>query len=493
LQSVLAGAALGRAAGSAFEGVFEVTHQNSWARRPFLVLAPGVAARVRALGIATPVNLADDAKRGGLGQARFDLLTELARSWPELASALELWRRGITDRGDFEQAMRRQGYPDDVIDQLAHLRTVLHPPSDVIRWAVREAFNPPLAERLGFTAEFPEAFADYAEQLGIPREDAERDWIAHWTLPSYSQLSEMLFRGEIGPELFGEALKALDYPAPWRERLEAIARRIPTMTDFQRLARREVYNEELRTQLGLDAEYPDAFTAKAALHGMSEADARDLWAGGWRYPSARQGYQMLWRGEIDQPMLRRLLRALDYPQFWRDKLLAIARPVPGRVDLRRLRVAGIRTRAETKAGYERIGFTDADAEDMTLLAEADKARADLAGESSYSAKARTQLWTTTHRSYVMGEATKTIALNNLSRVGVPVDERDPIIVLWDRERELRRRQLTPAQVKKAWVAAVTNRDTGAAWTRDDALAALIERGYSPNDANEFLDLPPSQG
>jgi len=43
-------------------------------------------------------------------------------------------------------------------------------------------------------------------------------------------------------------------------------------------------------------------------------------------------------------------------------------------------------------------------------------------------------------------------------------------------------------VKKAYAKAVPNPATGQAWTRDDALAALIGRGYSPADASTFLDL-----
>jgi len=63
-----------------------------------------------------------------------------------------------------------------------------------------------------------------------------------------------------------------------------------------------------------------------------------------------------------------------------------------------------------------------------------------------------------------------------------------VLTAWNHERDVERKQLTPTQVKKAYANAVTNPATGTPWTRDDALAALIGRGYSPNDANTFLDL-----
>jgi len=43
-------------------------------------------------------------------------------------------------------------------------------------------------------------------------------------------------------------------------------------------------------------------------------------------------------------------------------------------------------------------------------------------------------------------------------------------------------------VKKAYKGLVTNPETGTAWTLEDALAALIARGYSMNDATTFLEL-----
>lgn len=489
VQGLLAGAALGGAARSAFEGVFEVSKQNAWARRPFRTLPVTTAAAALARRIVTREQAVDDARRDGFGVPRLDVLAELSRSYPELATALELWRRGITERGEFEKAMRRGGYPDDVIDQLAALRTVLAAPSDVIRWAVREAFNPPLAQSLGFTAEFPAAFADYAARLGIPEEDARRHWIAHWQLPSATQGADMLHRGIIGDDEYRELLKALDYPLPWRQRLIRLARRIPPLSDLIRFSVREVYQDATAAKYGYDADYPADFTRDAALHGMAPDRAKQYWRAHWRLPSVAQGYRMLYRGLINEGELDDLLRIQDYPSFWRSRLLGAARIVPGRIDLRRTFVAGLRTRAQTKAGYQRLGYAEADAELLTQLAEADKERAAASGEGGHVVKAKSQLWTTAHRSYIMGESSATLARAKLTAIGVPPDDRDSIIRLWDHERELRRRQLTPAQVKKAWQAAVLNRDTGLPWTRDDARAALIERGFDADDAEEYLDLP----
>jgi hypothetical protein len=104
-------------------------------------------------------------------------------------------------------------------------------------------------------------------------------------------------------------------------------------------------------------------------------------------------------------------------------------------------------------------------------------------------KAQTQLWTTTHRSYIAGEIDDTTAITHLSEAGVSPDSMQRVVVLWQFERELRRRTLTPAQIKRAFKKAAVHPFTGAPWTRDDALASLIALGYSAELANGYLDIP----
>ena len=110
------------------------------------------------------------------------------------------------------------------------------------------------------------------------------------------------------------------------------------------------------------------------------------------------------------------------------------------------------------------------------------------GGQSHTAKAQTQLWSTTHRSFISGESDEATAISTLQTIGLSQQEISEVIALWTLERDLIRKQLTPAQIKKAVSGKVTNRETGQPWTRDDALAALIARGYSAQDAATFLDL-----
>ncbi len=106
---------------------------------------------------------------------------------------------------------------------------------------------------------------------------------------------------------------------------------------------------------------------------------------------------------------------------------------------------------------------------------------------SHIGRAQTQLWSTLHRSYLAGDTDAATVTVKLPEAGVSAAAIPTVLATWDHEREVIRQRLTPAQVKKAWAKAVPNPLTSAPWTRDEALAELLSRGWSSQDANTFLD------
>jgi hypothetical protein len=514
LSGGVAGIAIGGAASDAISPILETVKQTSWGQRAYRVLAPTAAAEADARGIDRGVDYADDAKRQGVGRNRYLILRDLAATRPGVAQLLDLWRRDAGLADDVKVALRRQGYSDFWADRLMQLRDYLAPPSDLIRMAVREAFNPAQRDFLDLDKEFPDGFATRAAKQGISREVAGDYWAAHWELPSYGQAATMLFRGALKPQEFRDLLKALDYAPAWRAKLEEIARAIPTITDFQRLVRRGVYGGNERAMFQYDAEYPAAFTEKMALHGMSESDARDLWAGGWHMPSATQLYHMLWRGEIDDAQLALGLKALDYPVFWREKLANIARPVPGRIDLRRMLTEGLITPAQALAGYGRLGYAPADAARMVALAQASGSTtakgltaSDLAAEyegllisraeyvselrglgypaaaaeekadvtdSKRARAARNALIATARTRYIGWRIDQPAVEQALRDADVPAAQASDLLARWVVERELNVHHLTEAQVIAAYKKTLL--------TRDAALERLLDLGLDAEDA-----------
>jgi hypothetical protein len=101
-------------------------------------------------------------------------------------------------------------------------------------------------------------------------------------------------------------------------------------------------------------------------------------------------------------------------------------------------------------------------------------------------KARTQLWTATHSSYVKGEIGTADATAALTTAGVDPGSVTAVLAVWDAERSLIRKQLSVSQIQKAVKTGLVNPATGAVWTITDGEAAVRERGYDQADAHTII-------
>jgi hypothetical protein len=487
--STAAGFGIGSALGPALSPVTQAVANEVWARYPDRPLTADEAAEAVVRGVLSLDAAEKEALANGFNKAHFATKHALAGQPPGPQQLLELWNRGELDEGDVDKGLRQSRMRPEWYTAFKTLRNVLVPVSDLIRMAVREVFTPELRASLDLDADYPPVLTAEAAKLGLSDRDARRYWAAHWDLPSYTQATQMLFRGEIDPAQFDDLLRAQDYAPTWRAKLRNIARAIPSMQDFIRFAVREVYSPDVRARFGQDQDYPEQFTAKAALHGLAEEDAKAYWAAHWELPSVEQGFRMLHRDEISKADLELLLRAKDVMPFWRGKLESIAYLKPGRIDLRRMLEHGVIDRARVKRGYLDLGYSEQDAETLTDFAVELANKPSASTRQTPTERAQSQLWTRAHSSYLAGEVNEAEARDKLTTAGVSGTDQDGVIRVWKEERELYRKQLTPAQVKKAFAKMVTNPATGQPWTRDEAIAELVDRGYSPADASTFLDLP----
>ncbi|HVE35367.1 MAG TPA: hypothetical protein VNC18_17510 [Gemmatimonadaceae bacterium] len=470
------GYALGSAVSPALTPLVQDVENEAWRTHRAKPLPAAVAAQAAARGFMEDADAKAEGSLTGLQDWRMDHLRQLSQSAPPLETLLALRRRGAITPGDFTTGIEQLGYLPQWRGVLGALRNVIPSVTDMVRFAVREVYDPAKRAALDLDAEFPPAFADDAANVGLSPERAGQYWAAHWELPSYEQGANMMYRGAISQSDFDGLLKALDYAPVWRGPLQEISRAIPTLSDMIRFAVREVYSPAQRQSLGLDVDYPAPFTAQAAKHGLTEQDARDYWAAHWRLPSALQGYRMLWRGQISQAELSGLLKALDYPAVWRDRLQAIAYLVPGRIDLKRMLKHGILDRAQVKAGYQRLGYTPDDAEHLTQIAEAEVTTTTTA--NPWLTRARSRLYTVAHNEYIDRSLGDPEAGQLLGEIGVPAPERTRVIALWQSERDIQRLELTPAQIKKAYKKDIYDEAT--------AMSELAERGMTTEDATTFL-------
>ena len=94
------------------------------------------------------------------------------------------------------------------------------------------------------------------------------------------------------------------------------------------------------------------------------------------------------------------------------------------------------------------------------------------------AKAENSLWTALHSSYVKDRTDDATATATLGTLGVASAAIPQVLTLWQAERALARAGLSAAQIKKAY--------SEATFTQPEAVARLVELGWSTADATVYL-------
>jgi hypothetical protein len=183
------------------------------------------------------------------------LLLREARFAPEAVQ--RLWLRDKTKYEGFWKDIKEAGWTDDRIDAIKTLAELIPGVQDLIRFAVKEAFTPEIAERFGQYQDFPEAVVEWGEKQGLSREWLTRYWAAHWDLPSVSQAFEMFHREVITKDELPLLLRALDIMPYWRDKLTQIAYNPYTRVDARRMWDLGVLDDKELKRSYLDIGYDD--------------------------------------------------------------------------------------------------------------------------------------------------------------------------------------------------------------------------------------------
>jgi hypothetical protein len=426
------------------------------------------------------------ADQNGFGDLQFDALIKIAHAGPGTAYAFELWRRGKIGETAFRRALRRAALEDEWIDALVEVKQQILSPAELAVMVQRGIVpdpgylpvGPPSGR--GKVPPMPVANIHTADEAAGSGFNFER--MAALTriigLPASPDLAaRMVFRGIIDRVDFDRAVAEGNTRNEWRDPLFEGFRQIPTAHD----------GIEGRLRGWID---DAAMYAETARHGMTKADTDLLFKVTGRPLSWHQVFIGLRRGgvydgptdHIDPAFLKALLESNIRPE-WYNLAWAQRYTYPSPFVMRALTEDRTLTAAQAEADLLDMGWRPDRAK------EAATHWAGGAGSSGdpNTRKAQTQLWTRLHRSYIAGETDTNEAKDVLAQLGVEAGAQDEILALWLVERSLAVKQLTAAQVKKAWRNAVTNPATGAPWTREDATTRLIQMGYTYNDAATFLD------
>ncbi len=486
---IIVGVGVGTAASVALEPTVELPRQKVWADNPNRLLDPQLLARLVAQGgVNLEVGRAD-AKREGFTSEKFDQLVYLSQTVPPVAEAVTLWRKALIPDALFYHSLTKAGLDARYLGPLAGLKMDERlAPSQIALGIVRSILDDAglLVTKLdtgpGKVPRYPVSPLDpvaEAATWGITKERL-RVMVGEIGLPmSPQQAASALFRGIIERTDYNAAIAEGDIRPEWAAAILAQARQILTANQYAELQLRGYIDRDRR----LD---------KTSQTGMSEADSDLLYNLLGRSIPVHQITTGLARGgtfdgpteTIPRAYLQSLERGNLRPEYY-SLAYANRYTMPSAFVIRGLVQSGAWTEQRGRQALEFSGWIPEWAADTA----AQWAEGAGGGGDPHVDKAQTQLWNTTHRSYVAGETDAQAAAASLAAAGVAAAFVPKVLALWEHERELVRRQLTPAQIKKAYVNGVENRATGLPWTREDAVAALIGLGYAVATAEEFLDLP----
>lgn len=166
--------------------------------------------------------------------------------------------RGIIDEKRHDAALAKYGYTEEQAARLRQLYFYIPPVADLIHMGIRNVFTPEIVKRFNLDGDFPPAFEHAARQQGISDDWAHKYWQAHWIMPGREAFFEMFQRtvdekldpnadsielsdGTIvhnimGRETLNLALRDVDTPPFYRDKLTQIAYHPLTRIDIRRMA-----------------------------------------------------------------------------------------------------------------------------------------------------------------------------------------------------------------------------------------------------------------
>lgn len=546
-----AGVAIGTATAKVVEPALQELANAAWEHDAHIPLDARDAAALRARqtalgepGIASGgVDPSHEALYGGLRQARFDVLTELARIEPGDGPWTRLRRRGVitgdkigVTREEFRDVLRRRGYRFTWIDKLTELLDTRLAPADVAN-AVQQGFIPdPPASHPGDPLLPPAsppspdwtpadgAFAIPSEEVPLDSEhEAYDEGVSYERLrvlaelvglpPGEEALLDMWRRGIIGPGGYAQGLREGHTKTKWTAALSA--------RFYDLLPASVVVNLYLRGWIS-----QEDYHKRMRLHGYRPAQADDWFDASGRPATALQMVKGFRRGgripgiaPTEEAHVRKAVVQSDIRPEDFDIIFAGRETIPSAFVMRRLVSDGALTATEAadwlyKAGWHQ-GLATAAANSWAVGAGTTAkglTATDLATEYeglfltrvSYVAglkelgystaaadakadavdarrtrTARNALIARIHSQYVAHKVSRTTAVDALNAAGIPARVRDTLLPDWDAERGLTADALTAAQIKSAWKKSLM--------TRVEAVARLEWKGYDEPDANIYLD------
>lgn len=478
---IIGGLAIGEGLGGAIADTVTPRLQNfknaQWQAHQDVPLSPAEAAALAAQAYTGSYDGAGDAASGGIDGDRYLALRFLAATAPGTPELLELWRRGRLSEQLVRDGLKKSGLLDEFVDAVLELFVGRLDPA-VVATAIQRGImkdpgflpvGPPAG--VGDVPAFPVSPLDPLAEAQAQGIDSDRLFVetAIVGLPlSLQEAASAYFRGIIQLDDFKRAVAEGNTRNEWGDAALEQARQILTASEYAELQLRGFLTETER----------QALTAK---HGMSQADSDLLYDVLGRGLSVHQILIGLRRGgtyggptgQIPPEYLAALRRGNIRPEFY-NLAYAARETFPSYFVIRALLQAGVISAQRGQELFDGLGWP----------ADVAKAAGDFFGASTTAAadkhvtKAENSLWTALHSSYVKDRTDDATATSTMGTLGVAATAVPDVLALWQAERALVRAGLSAAQIKKAF--------REATFTQDEAVARLVELGWSVADAGVYL-------
>lgn len=439
---------------------------NDLAQIKDVLLTPAELANARQQGYIDQARQQEEAGLQGITAERAEIQFEMVGLPPGIAEALTMLRRGIIDTGTFAQIVREGHTKTKYTQQLLELQQDILTPAQLA--AMRQQGYIDAARQHSESAE-----------SGIDAERADLMFEAAGLPPGHGEAQQMLNRGIITAAEFAEIIRQGHTKTQYTGILQENARRW--------LSAIEWVDAHLRGH-ATEAE----MYAGTAAQGVTKSDTDILFASHGRGLTTHQITTGIARGgaldgpidQIPEAYIAALRQGSIQPRYY-NLDYANRYTIPSFFVIRALIQDGTLTVDAGADLFKQSGWPP-ELADAAAKAYGGSATT---GPSSAIRTEEGRLRTTAHRSYVAQLSDDQAATAALTESGLTQQDIGPILTLWKAERTLRRLQLTPGDIRKAYQQQDTNAATGAVWTLQDALDALVARGYPLTEAQSFLNIP----
>jgi len=178
--------------------------------------------------------LFQDLKDLGWTEDRIETLKFITQERLDPTSVITAWRR---DRAKYEklfQDLKDSGWTEDRIETLKFVTQYYPSPQDLITWQAREVFEPEMIARYGLDDEFEAIDKEPFYKAGMTDEQTLNYWRAHWEHASWTQVVEMLHRGQLTESEVWDWFRVIEIPPFWRQKLINVSWNVPTRVDVRR-------------------------------------------------------------------------------------------------------------------------------------------------------------------------------------------------------------------------------------------------------------------